>query len=283
MSEGRLMHIAERLERRAFLAAKLLRARRNGPQRFLLVSGVQRSGTNMIMDLLEASPEADVYHETDPRAFENYLMRDEVTIARLLARSRFPLFVLKGLHEAERARALIDRFAPGQFVWVFRNWPDVVNSNMRSWPGGRNQIEDIVRDPASARWRGRGMTAQTHALVREAYRPGMNDASAQALFYVYRNQLLFDQALERDPRTFVLDYDAFVAAPEVGVPALARFAGVAVTERMLATPSAAVPRRKAPPEVLPHIAELASQMHQRLRAAARTGAGDARTRVDVAA
>lgn len=282
MSEGRLTQMMGRLEREAFLAAKRLRARRDGPQRFLLVSGVQRSGTNMIMDLLEASPEADVYHETDPRAFENYLMRDEVTIARLVERSRFALFVLKGLHEAERARALIDRFAPGQFIWVFRNWPDVVNSNMRSWPGGRNQIEDIVRDPASARWRGRGMTAETHAMVREAYRLGMNDASAQALFYVYRNQLLFDQQLDRDPRALVLDYDAFVASPAVGVPALARFAGVEATDRMLATPSAAAARRKAPPEVLPHIAELAEQMHQRLLAAARTGVSDAHQKVAAA-
>jgi len=268
VSEGRFFKVVGRLEREAFLAAKRLRARRDGPQRFLLVSGVQRSGTNMIMDLLEASPEADVYHETDPRAFENYMMRDEVTIARLVERSRFPLFVLKALHEAERARALLDRFDPGRFIWVFRNWADVVNSNMRSWPGGRNQIEDVVRDPSAARWRGRGMTPETHAMVRDAYRPGMNDASAQELFYVYRNQLLFDQALERDPRTLVLDYDAFVANPGAGVRELAQFAGVAVTERMLAIPSAAVARRKSPPEVLPHIAGLAERMHARLREAA---------------
>jgi hypothetical protein len=268
VSEGRLARVVGKLEREAFLAVKRLRAIRDGEQRFLLVSGVQRSGTNMIMDLLEASPDADVYHETDPRAFENYMMRDEVTIARLMARSPFALFVLKGLHEAERARALIERFGPGNFVWVFRNWPDVVNSNMRSWPGGRNQIENVVRDPGSAGWRGRGMTPETHAIVREAFRPGMNDASAQTLFYVYRNQLLFDQQLDRDPRTLVLDYDAFVADPGTGVPNLARFAGVAVTERMIATPSAAIARRKAQPDVLPHIAHLADAMHARLMAAA---------------
>ena len=113
MSEGRLSQMFGRLAREAYLDTKRLRVRRDGEQRILLVSGVQRSGTNMVMDLLEASPEADVYHETDPRAFENYMMRDEVTIARLKTRSPFGLFVLKGLHEAERARALIDHFAPG--------------------------------------------------------------------------------------------------------------------------------------------------------------------------
>ncbi len=271
MSEGRLARAVERLEREAFLAAKRLRAQRSGTPRFLLVSGVQRSGTNMVMDLLEASPEADVYHETDPRAFENYMMRDEVTIARLIARSPFPLFVIKGLHEAERARALIDRFAPGKMVWVFRNWPDVVNSNMRSWPGGRNQIEDIVRDPLSAKWRGRGMTAQTHAMVREAYRPGMNDASAQALFYVYRNQLFFDQGLDADPRAMALDYDALVADPARGVARLAEFAGIAVTERMARVPNAGTARRRSAPDVLPHIAALAQAMHERLLKAAERG------------
>ena len=158
-------------------------------------------------------------------------------------------------------------------MWVFRNWPDVVNSIMRSWPGGRNQIEDVVRDPGSASWRGRGMTPQTHAMVREAYRAGMNDASAQTLCYFYRNQLLFDQQLEADPRTLVLDYDAFVADPAHWVHRLARFAGVAVTERMVAIPSAATAGRKPQPEVLPHIAELADAMHARLLAAARASAG----------
>lgn len=273
MSEGRLARMVDRLERHAFLTAKRLRARREGDPRVLLVSGVQRSGTNMVMDLLEASPEADVYHETDPRAFQNYMMRDEVTIARLIARSPFPLVVIKALHEAERARALLDRFAPARFVWVFRNWPDVVNSNMRSWPGGRNQIEDIIRDPASAKWRGRGMTPETHAMVRAAYRPGMNDASAQALFYVYRNQLFFDQALGGDERAMALDYDALIADPPPGVARLAAFAGVEVTERMARVPSASVARRRPAPDVLPHIAELADAMHARLvEAAARARA-----------
>ena len=44
-------------------------------RRYLFVGGVQRSGTNMLMDVLERSYETDVYHERDPRAFDGYQMR----------------------------------------------------------------------------------------------------------------------------------------------------------------------------------------------------------------
>ena len=54
----------------------------------LLVAGVQRSGTNMVMDVLERSYATEVYHERDPRAFANYQLREEEVIQSLIAHSR---------------------------------------------------------------------------------------------------------------------------------------------------------------------------------------------------
>ncbi len=41
---------------------------------------------------------------------------------------------------------------------MFRNYDDVVNSHARSWPEGRNKIDDIVVDPDRGGWRAQGMT-----------------------------------------------------------------------------------------------------------------------------
>ena len=181
--------------------------------RVILVSGVQRSGTNMLMDALERHWKTDVYHEYDSRAFDQYYMRDLATIEALHARSKARFFVIKALLEAHRLREIGDHFPGSKLVWMFRNYADMINSHMVSWPGFRERIDEIVVDPASAGFRGLGMSAQSLEFIRAHYRPDLNDASALALFWIYRNQLFFDQSLEEDPDSLVLRYEDIVTRP----------------------------------------------------------------------
>ena len=51
-----------------------VRGRTNGKQ-VILVAGVQRSGTNMMMEVLERSYDTCVFNDWDSRAFENYELR----------------------------------------------------------------------------------------------------------------------------------------------------------------------------------------------------------------
>lgn len=265
---GLLERTAARLDRAAFLFGKRLRARRNGLPRLLIVAGVQRSGTNMLMDVLEASPATEVFHEIDPRLYQEFLMGPDETVAALRARTAFPHMVIKALHEPERTPALMDRFAPAQLIWVFRRWDDVVNSNMRSWPGGRNRIDDIVREPALGKWRTRALSAETLAELRAVYREGLSDASAQAIFYYYRNKLFFELGLVDDPRVLALDYDRLLSEPGIELDRVARFTGITITPRMRAIPDAGAVRRKPPPEIDPAIEALCARIYARLVEAA---------------
>ena len=63
----------------------------------VFVAGQQRSGTNMLMDVLDRHWRTDVFHETDTRAFERYQMRDIDTIRTLVGRSRASHVVIKAL------------------------------------------------------------------------------------------------------------------------------------------------------------------------------------------
>ena len=85
-----LSRASRKLERHILLGSKYAAQRmtqKPSQKLTVFVAGVQRSGTNMLMDALERSFETDVYHERDPRAFDNYLMRPPEVIARLHARS----------------------------------------------------------------------------------------------------------------------------------------------------------------------------------------------------
>ena len=187
--------------------------RSSQPAKVILVSGVQRSGTNMFMNALERSWETDVYHEHDDRAFESYYMRDLPIIEALHARCKARFFVLKALLEAHKLRELKSAFPSAKVVWVFRNYADMINSHLVSWPGGREGIDEIVKDPSSAGFRGMGMSAETLSFVRAHFHPDMSDASALGLFWAYRNQLFFDQELENDPDTVLVRYEDLVMQP----------------------------------------------------------------------
>ena len=95
-------------------------------ERHVFVAGMQRSGTNLLMDVLDASAVTQVLHETDPRAFDHYEMRDVSIIKQLAEKCPAPVFVIKALCELDRISFLMDIFQPAQTLWVVRDRKSVV-------------------------------------------------------------------------------------------------------------------------------------------------------------
>lgn len=182
-------------------------------RRFVFIAGMQRSGTNMLMEELDRSLDTDVYHENDPRAFVKFEMRDEATIQSLADHSRARYFVIKALCELDRLPQLMARFTPAQTVWIVRAFEDVVNSATRSFGNFPQQVGRIAANRDAAQWRGRGMSAATHALVRALYRPDMNEASAAALTWYFRNVLYFEHEFATCPSVLLVRYEDLVSEP----------------------------------------------------------------------
>jgi len=263
--------LAERIRREAFLYRKSFRhlvTPKPPAAQTVFVGGVQRSGTNMLMQILDASLETDVFHENDERAFDNYMMRERPIIHSLIVGSRASVVVVKALTEAHNFKALLDEFAPAKGLWMIRRFEDAVNSTLKRWPGIRNMLDELVFDRDAAGWRGRGMTDETHRAVRALYRFKMNDASANALFWYYRNQLFFDQELDRDARVLAVEYERLVQAPRAEVNRIAAFTGIRSTTRMRDVPHTESVGRDAPPTIEAEVRALCEAMQERLASAA---------------
>jgi Sulfotransferase domain len=256
---------------RTFPRLKTLRNRlvpgSSQPRLTVFVAGVHRSGTNMMMDILERSWQTEVFHESDPRAFEQYMLRDEALIHELVRRSPAPVTVVKALHEAHDLRRLMEAFAPAKAIWMFRSYGDAINSSLNRWKRYRNRIEIIVEDRTAADWRGWGMTDETHSIVRQHYRPDMNDASAIALFWFYRNQLLFDQGLDRDPRTLLVRYENLVSDNGDYAKRLTDALGIQLTTAMRRVAHTESVRKHAEPKLDTNVRELCERMRQALEEA----------------
>ena len=259
------MNTAE-VARRARLARKAVAQRLSpaGEVDTIIVAGCQRSGTNMVMDLLERHADTRVFHERDSRAYDNYLMRDLGVIRQLHTHCRARFFVIKALCELHMLKELMNAFPPARVLWVVRRWPDVVNSLVRSFDGFSGHLQAIAHDRCSAGWRGLGMSDVTHEIVRTVAARDPDELSSAAMQWYFRNQLFFELGLDRDPRVRLISYESLVSAPVEIVQDLCNDAGLPFQEAMVADVSPRSIGRNPLPPVDPAVVALCDQLYQHL-------------------
>jgi hypothetical protein len=238
---------------------------------YVFVAGMQRSGTNLLMDVLDASAATQVFHETDPRAFERYEMRDLAVIRQLAQHCPAPVFVIKALCELDRIKHLMDTFQPAKTVWVVRDWRDSVSSAIKSFGNFVPQWSRLARGDAGD-WRGRGMSEATRELLAALYHPDASEAEGAAVMWFYRNALFFEQQLAADPRVRVVFYEDLVQHPEREVEAVYGFLGLqGFNQRVAGRIHARSVKHRSPPDIAPAVVALCDELLARFRAYARQG------------
>lgn len=232
----------------------------------VFVAGMQRSGTNLLMDVLDASAATQVFHETDARAFERYEMRDVAVIRQLARQCPAPVFVVKALCELDRIKSLMEIFTPAYTLWVVRDWRDSVNSAIKSFGNFVPQWQRLV-DGDTEDWRGRGMSTATRELLAALYRPDASEAEGAAIMWFYRNVLFFEQQLAADPRVRVVFYENLVQQPMREVAAVYDFLGLpgfnAAKARRIHAHSV---KRRSPPDIAPAVTALCDELLARFAA-----------------
>jgi hypothetical protein len=225
---------------------------------------MQRSGTNMVMDLLEASYATRVFHESDARAFQRYQMRERTVIRGLVRGTRAPVFVVKALCELDVLSDLMAEFEPATTLWIVRHWHYSVNSALRSFGNFVPQWRRLARG-TQADWRGRGMSAATRALIGGLYRADATEADGAAIMWYYRNVLFFEHAFDQDPRVRLLPYESLVRNPWELTKALYDSLGLDDwSPKIPAKIHTDWMKTSAPPKVAPEIMELCNGLYARL-------------------
>ena len=233
----------------------------------VFVAGMQRSGTNLLMDVLDASLATQVFHETDPRAFDRYEMRNLAVIRQLAQASPAPVFVIKALCELDRIRSLMDTFSPAKTLWMVRDWRDSASSAVKSFGNFVPQWQRLAHGDADD-WRGRGMSPATRELLAALYRPDASEAEGAAIMWFYRNVLFFEQLLAADPRVRLVFYEDLVRDPAREVAALYDFLDLPVSAGVAGRIHARSVRQRAPADISPAVTALCDELLARFRALA---------------
>ncbi|MBB4211579.1 hypothetical protein EV659_105117 [Rhodothalassium salexigens DSM 2132] len=240
----------------------------------LIIAGVQRSGTNMMVEILERFFRTAVYNENHPAACTDFELHDTPTLRRLVERAPGDTVVFKALCDLDRVPALLDDLPGARAVWVMRRVEDVVNSHGHTkFLSARNNLcstrmNNIAVDALSEGWRGRGMVAETHEVVRRHAHPEMTNQTAVALFWYMRNALYFDLGLDRDPRVRPLLYEHLARAPHREGAAWLAWAGLPPSRFALAKVNARSVGRQAAPAIDPAVEQICNDLYNRFAAQA---------------
>lgn len=181
------------------------------------VFACQRSGTSLMLRVFFWDKDNVVYREGSSLSAGDplRLRLDPLNeVAERIRHNRAPLVVLKPLVESQNAATFLEIFPEARAIWLYRNYRDVVASNLRKF-GERNGIDDIrpiaKGDPDN--WRSEKASDYTRSVIQTHFAEDMPVHDAAALFWFARNQLFFEQGLDNNPRVLLVRYRDFTSKP----------------------------------------------------------------------
>ncbi len=227
------MRLIDRLTRRVGMMS-------GRPHCAVFVVGCQRSGTTMLLNVLGKSAECRVYHEgKNSPAYDYYRLQSQETVTRLIQSSHEPIVVFKPVLDSQHTDRLLDLYANGKAIWIYRHYGDVVNSSVKKWRGDQKEImygiaAAIRRDPKHHQYAiSERMSERTVNLVKNLCHPGMSAEDGAALLWYVRNLLYFDLALEKNPSVLLVRYEDLVARPRESFPRIFDFIGCHFDQKYL--------------------------------------------------
>lgn len=255
------------IERRLMLAWKSIyqKLRPQPHESCVFVAGMQRSGTNMLMDVLERSMHTQVFHETDPRAFHDYEQRERPLLHALVQAGDAQVTVFKALLESDLVLDLLDAFAPARAIWAVRDYRDVANSARRSFPLLKRTIARVVQEPGGY-WQSRGVLPGIYATLQQQYDDDLSIEESAALFWYARNQLYFDLAMDADERILLVRYEDLVTTPAEKFREIFAFLGIPFSTWTVDKVHARSVSRHAQPQLRDSIVDLCETLYRRFQA-----------------
>lgn len=232
----------------------------------LFIVGCQRSGTNMLLDVLDKSLEVCVYNESDSEAFNNCRIKPFAERQKLIKKTNCQLAVFKALTDTQNVDCFLAEHPESKSIWAYRRYQDVANSAVKKWQSGQlSLIRLAATKPDWSYWLVERMTAQQRTLVQELYHPDMTWYSAGALKWYLRNTIFFDYHLDELPdRVMLARYESTVSSPSQEFGHIFRFSGITFNPAYVSNIDSSSIGKEAFPPIDPKIHDMCEELQNRL-------------------
>jgi hypothetical protein len=262
--------------RRALTATRKARWRRShsvaaGTATAVFVTGVPRSGTNMIVRGLATLPAVEVHNEGDRAAFHRYRLRPDPVIRDVVRRSEHRLVLLKPLLDMHRVPGLLDDLgagSPPRAVWAHRDVDGRVRSAISKFgPAAKDALAAIASGRATDSWQALGLSAASMDIIRSISWQQASAADGAALLWYVKNQLFFELGMDSRADVVPISYETLTREPDRTMRVLCDFAGVAWQPSVSRHIDRRAERAAGPVLLDPRIRSLCTELAERLAAA----------------
>lgn len=253
-------------QKRGRLAAKIRKAFRqtlSSPVETtpVFVLGNQRSGTTMLMFAFHLHPEIAVFDESrESSSFLDFRLRSMEVTEKLITASPFPVACFKPLADSHLTIQLLERFPSARCIWALRDYRDVANSFLRKFPHATRAIRLVCSGQEGGGWFQEGISDETGQILRNLPWQNFSDFDFACLVWWARNQLFFEQNLDKEKRVLLLRYEKLVTAPEKSLQEVTNFIGIPFSTRMTRYIHARSISRYSPPEINQSVQELCDDL-----------------------
>ena len=230
----------------------------------VFIFGEQRSGTNMLMDVLNRSKETECYGDADEEAFDDYILKDKLIISGLINKSYAKAVVFKPICDSQNAKKLLSTFPGAKGIWIYRKYQDVINSSLRQFKDHNEYLYYMLFEPTKAGWRVENVSKENMKLVEKFYNKGISDASARALIWYLRNCQYFQQNIDKEDHVMLVNYEKIVNNARMQFNYIFDFIGLKYKYKYNNSVFSTSINKYTSPQLDPNIQELCDKMYKRM-------------------
>lgn len=229
------------------------------------VFGQQRSGTGMLMYMLEMHDMTELYDEaSDSPVFREYRIRSFEAVDAALARSCARVVCLKPICDSHVIRRFLERYPEGKHLWIHRHYLDAANSAIRRFENSDRALRIVCTGGTGGGWFQEGISDEMLRRLKEVYRPHLSLFECACLVWWARNRIVLEEDLAREENVYLLRYEDLVTRVEEETRELFRFLGLPFQRSVTAQVHAQSIRRHDYPPVDPAVADLCEKLTESL-------------------
>ena len=250
----------------ARVGKKLLGVARRMPKKSpVLIVGLQRSGTTMLMDIFHLHPEADVHDEARcSPTFLDFRIRSLDALRRGVDGSHYQFPCFKVIADSHLVPAMMNRLPNPSVLWMYREPGPNAVSRLRKFCQATAAIRAVCDGKSGGGWFAEGVSEPVARRLRSLDRARFSDFDYACLIWWVRNQLYFELGLASDPRVRLLRYERLVVDPEATMRSLYWFLGMRYSSSTMRFVHAQSLHRPNLPVADPQVAALCGELLQRL-------------------
>jgi hypothetical protein len=236
----------------------------------ILIFGMQRSGTTMLLIMLAKHPLVKAYSEHPGNSlFLGHRIRDARTLREHVERSRYPFLAVKPICDSHIASHIMDSLEDSRTLWAIRDYRDSSLSSLKKFSSPGPAIEALCSGrQEAAGWFGEGIPENDLETIRSlcgGNKP-LSPFDMACLVWWARNRSFFHQSLQDRENVKVVSYRKMAHESEYITGDISSFLGLEIEKKHTGFIHARSVGKRSVPELDSRIDRLCSELYDRIYA-----------------